>query len=330
MYSACLFCHARLGSNEAVEHFAVGRRLAFDPAKGRLWVVCRRCDRWNLTPLEERWEAVEECERLFRAARLRMSTDEIGLARLAEGTTLVRIGRPERREMVAWRYGAVLDRRRRETMLKVGLGVTAVGALVAGGAVAGVVSFGLFHPIYSVAQRIINGAPGAVVGRVEVAPHKTVEVRRREAINLRVRPDGAGGWWLEVPDEIGRPVRVHGETALRAAGALLPAVNRFGATRSQLDDAIGLLRHESAMANFERVVQVGAKSDDGKVAAMPPGIRLALEMAAHEEQERRAMAGELAALEQAWREAEEIAAIADDLLLPAAVRDRLSRITGRS
>ena len=29
MYSTCLFCHAQLGANEVVEHFPVGRRLAF-------------------------------------------------------------------------------------------------------------------------------------------------------------------------------------------------------------------------------------------------------------------------------------------------------------
>jgi hypothetical protein len=40
---------------------------------------------------------------------------------------------------------------------------------------------------------------------------------------------------------------------------------------------------------------------------------LALEMALHEETERRALGGELAALETAWREAEEIASIADSL-----------------
>ena len=40
-------------------------------------------------------------------------------------------------------------------------------------------------------------------------------------------------------------------------------------------------------------------------------------MALHEEQERRALEGELWILEQAWKEAEEIAAIADNLLLPA-------------
>ena len=55
----------------------------------------------------------------------------------------------------------------------------------------------------------------------------------------------------------------------------------------------------------------------GYVKTMPKPTRLALEMALHEEQERRALEGELWLLEQAWKEAEEIAAISDDLLLPA-------------
>jgi hypothetical protein len=42
--------------------------------------------------------------------------------------------------------------------------------------------------------------------------------------------------------------------------------------------------------------------------------RIALEMAAHEESERKALDGELEALTAAWREADEIAAIADALL----------------
>jgi hypothetical protein len=40
MYSTCLFCNSDLGANQAVEHFPVGRRLAFDASKGRLWAVC--------------------------------------------------------------------------------------------------------------------------------------------------------------------------------------------------------------------------------------------------------------------------------------------------
>ena len=69
-----------------MEHFPIGRRLAFDSAKGRLWVVCGHCARWNLTPIEERWEAVEESERAFRAQRLRAQTDNIGLVRLPDST----------------------------------------------------------------------------------------------------------------------------------------------------------------------------------------------------------------------------------------------------
>ena len=85
MYSTCIFCHAALEANDTIEHFPIGRRLAFDSERGRLWVVCRRCRQWNLTPTEERWEAIEECERQYRDTRLRVSTDHIGLARLASG-----------------------------------------------------------------------------------------------------------------------------------------------------------------------------------------------------------------------------------------------------
>ena len=108
-----MFCHRPLETNEVVESFPVGRRLAFDAARGRLWVVCTKCERWNLTPLEERWEAVEDCERLFRDTRIRVSTDNIGLARHPEGLTLVRIGEPLRPEFAAWRYGDQFGRRMR-------------------------------------------------------------------------------------------------------------------------------------------------------------------------------------------------------------------------
>ena len=53
-------------------------------------------------------------------------------------------------------------------------------------------------------------------------------------------------------------------------------------------------------------------------------------MAVHEEQERRALEGELAELEAAWQEAEEIAAIADTLLVgpPPDASPRRLRTTG--
>lgn len=101
MFTRCIHCTADLGRNEAFDVFPVGTRLAFDAAKGRLWVVCRACDRWNLSPLAERWEAVEAMERRFRDSRLRVSTDHVGLARFEEGVDLIRIGEPQRPEMAA-------------------------------------------------------------------------------------------------------------------------------------------------------------------------------------------------------------------------------------
>src|SRR3954466_3674262 len=142
MYSTCIFCHGELGANEAIEHFPVGRRLAFDAAKGRLWVVCRKCERWNLTPLEERWEAIEECERAFSATRLRVSTDQVGLARLKEGTELVRIGEPQRPEMAAWRYGDQFGRRRRRQFAIVGGVIVVAGAAAISGSMLGLVGMG--------------------------------------------------------------------------------------------------------------------------------------------------------------------------------------------
>ena len=54
-----------------------------DEERGRLWVVCRGCERWNLVPIEERWEAIEECARAFRDSRLRASTDDVSTQPLA-------------------------------------------------------------------------------------------------------------------------------------------------------------------------------------------------------------------------------------------------------
>ena len=114
MYATCLFCNSALGANETLKHFPVGRRIAFDAAKGRLRVVCRTCDRWNLSPLETRWEAIEDAERVFRVTRTRTSAANIALARVNEGTDLVRIGAPMRPEFTAWRYGNQFGSRRRK------------------------------------------------------------------------------------------------------------------------------------------------------------------------------------------------------------------------
>ncbi len=93
------------------------------------------------------------------------------------------------------------------------------------------------------------------------------------------------------------------------------------------------------LGSAEEVIRVAATAESvntfkrtvGRPAQLPAPTRLAVEMALHEEQERRALEGELWRLERAWEEAEEIAGIADDLLLPEGVEEFLesSRADGQ-
>src|SRR5262245_35685680 len=188
MYSTCLFCNSDLGRNEALEAFPVGRRLAFDTRKGRLWVVCRKCERWNLTPLEERWEAIEQAERLFRDTKQRVSTENIGLTRLRDSTELVRIGEPLRPEYAAWRYGDQFGRRRKRQLWLAGGGLSALGVLIAGGAASGVGVAVFGGAIAHVINSIVHGSPERVVARVRTDELGTVAVRRRHLAETRLVP----------------------------------------------------------------------------------------------------------------------------------------------
>jgi hypothetical protein len=342
MYSTCIFCHGALGANEAIEHFPVGRRLAFDPERGRLWVVCRRCSRWNLTPLEERWEAIEDCERLFRDTRVRISTDHIGLARLGEGTELVRVGRPQRPEFAAWRYSDQFGRRRRAMMVKAGLGVGVVGAVVAGGVAAGAGIGGFGWMVWRLLEVAVKGSPTRIVAQLDRPTGAgQITVRGKHLPYLRLEPEGADGWSLGVPSGKKQLVYFRDDVAVRTAARLLPQLNRYGGTQDGVRQAVSLIedvgdpmRYFARAARLShhagRLADYGQGAETGRggakpLAGLPEPVRLALEMAAHEDQERRAMEGELAILEAAWRDAEEIAKISDDLLLPESVRKYFGR-----
>jgi len=346
MYATCLFCNRPLGSNESIEHFPVGRRLAFDSAKGRLWVVCPACERWNLTPLEERWEAIEDAERLYRGTRLRAATDQIGLARLRDGTELVRIGEPLRPEFAAWRYGDQFGRRRRRQMLIAGAGIGAIGAIVAGGVAAGASIGGFGWLIANLTRATLKGNPRSVVARIRTDDNQLLRVRLGHLSETIVEPGATSPIAIDVRHETGR-WRFEGAEAMRVASTLMPKVNRYGGTKQTVSEAVTALEErqgsEGYIESLVRVARLSTRSSPKPMRRlsimrdMPAhglfGLsqvqRLAFEMALHEEAERRAMQGELAELERAWRDAEEIAKIADDLLVPTSVGERLAKLRER-
>ena len=345
MYSACLFCHSRFPHNELIEHFPVGRRLAFDAGKGRLWVVCARCAGWNLTPLEERWEAIEECERLYRDTRIRASTDQIGLARLREGLELVRIGTPLRPEFAAWRYGERFRRRRRQMYVTGGITAGIIAATAAATALLNAPGLYVFGPAYGfIRDRLQRNTE---VGQARQFLARTVAYGSRDRAldgprqrfdNLRIHghveyevllrptPDEQG-WGLRIAGPE-RPIDFVGREALRVAHIILPAANAHGASARDLDRAVLAIERAGDPRTYFRVAMRQVRLEGrlySAVESYPSAVRLALEMAAAEEAERRAIEGELAELQRAWREAEEIAAIADDLLVPEHVEVWLAR-----
>lgn len=326
MYTTCIYCHKPLGANEIIEHFPVGRRLAFDASRGRLWVVCRTCERWNLSPLETRWEAIEECERAFLATQLRVSTDNIGLARLTEGLELVRIGSPERPEFAAWRYGDQFGRRRRRSFLIAGGAVVAIGGVMAGAAAAGI-GIGAFGGLWGNIPNMLRGMRSV---KLKTDDGRLLKVQGTEFPKISLIATPHGGPRLQFKHK-GRLEVFDDDEALRHAGRLLPAINVAGGSKRTVTDAVGKLQAERGSEAFIEQFLV-SRTRSARVAALvaiPPlakldgPTRLALEMALHEESERRAIEGELDMLLAAWQEAEEIAGISDDLLLPPEVERQL-------
>lgn len=347
MFSTCIFCNKPLGSNEALEAFPVGKRLAFDAAKGRLWVVCRACERWNLSPLDERWEAIEQAERLYTDTRQRVATDNVGLAKLRDGTTLVRIGAPLRPEFASWRYGDQFGRRRTRALLVAGGGAAALTGAVIGGAVAGIGIGSFGWMIAQAGNSLVHGSPDSVVAKIRTESHGVVHVRRRHLADTAIVTADDGSIALDLRFKNGQ-ARFTGREAERIAGIVVPKVNRFGGNKAAVADAVATIeahggpdafledlaasrRLESTLLRTARVSRWRSRKDEFRkhgLFALPAPQRLALEMALHEEAERRAMEGELALLEQAWRDAEEVAAIADNLLVPESVTDSLRRMKG--
>ena len=344
MYATCLYCKSNLGSNDMLERFPVGRRIAFDAAKGRLWLVCGQCRRWNLTPMEERLDAIEDCERLYRGTYVRFSTGNIGLARLRDGTDLVRIGSPLRPEFAAWRYATQFFNRRTAAYVRAGATVAgAAGVAVGGGALlapAATAITGAFSvvamPVLTIAA-IGTTALGGSVAQDYWKYERVIARFRSGKRTLRVRAKHAQsvelGFGRDADAMIGMQhdrgwTEFTGQRAMHAATVLLASTNHHGgssravqAAVDQIEQAGNAVRYLGAASR--RSAWRGSKIRSVLNAYRRIGAlnlndteRLAMEMAMQEEIERRAVAGELSELHNAWIEADEIATIVDHMLTP--------------
>jgi hypothetical protein len=281
--------------------------------------------------LEERWEALEECERVFRDLRTRVHFEEIGVAVHPEGMRLIRVGKPLPVEFALVRYGEAMGRRMRRYAFYTGLGTAAGVAVVTMGAFSGFAAgFAggqlpqVFQAIQTLRSRVVLTLPGGEM--VKVWP------RRVDLLN----PETEGELGLRVKHRGGETLLFDAD-ARRVAAKVLPVVNRQGALKKTVRSAVEQIQEVGGPEGFIKETWGKARprpgasirwvmSNDmkaGSFGALPGSTRLGLEMALQEEQERRALEGELAALAAVWREAEAIAQISDDLLVPGKIEEKL-------
>ena len=165
--------------------------------------------------------------------------------------------------------------------------------------------------------------PGAAPSELETQVTQRIEAAVRsvqgiDEINSNVN-EGNSATWVQL--SLGTPIdRALNE--IRRAGSAEDFL-RSAAQRRLRVDGWSLPFPEVRKVTFRETFR-GEVTPDGPPGVLPASP-VALEMALHEETERRALDGELAMLEAMWREAEQIAAIADRLPeLPAPDPPRLA------
>ncbi len=312
MLPLCYSCGRALPGNDVLGQFPIGRRVAYDPARGRLWAICPACARWNLARIEERWEALEELERVTRdRARLLTSTDNIGLLR-AGPLDIVRVGPAQLREEAWWRYGRELARRNRRSQGLLALDVAL--ALTMG------------FPVLRDVVRGLTFAQGAPTGVRRCA--RCGASLSAGALSLR-----KAGWLLL---ETG----ADGDVRLRLPCPYCAQREEDGGTTWTGTDVGRIARTVLAYQNFEGAAQptiVEASRRIETVGSPTALVRevagwhlrladlrfpvhttsaLALEIAVNEEHERALLAREAVGLEEQWRKEETLAAIVDRELTP--------------
>ncbi|TVR57730.1 MAG: hypothetical protein EA421_00465 [Gemmatimonadales bacterium] len=310
----CFSCGRAFPVQDALDLAIRGTSFAFDPEKGRLWIICRGCRSWMLVPIEDRWEVLEELERRTLAeGRVIGATDHVSLV-LLDDLEVVRIGSAPAQEAAFWRYGrrmvrrhVVRERSRRRALAWESLAhLFTVGLPPSPAAQVGAASMGLLR-WWKLGGSAWDRPPGCARCGAE-APR----VRLTRSRSLRFRPGVDGS--LEVhlpcgrcgdPEGAGASLKsVEGQHVLRR---VLAYHNFYGATRAGVDAALQCI--EEAGSSQRYLEEVGRSGP--ALGELPLKSRLALEMALHDQIDRSLRTLELRDLEGRWLEEERLARIID-------------------
>jgi len=293
----CVYCSKKLGENHLLPEFPVGSRLAFDPANARLWAVCPKCERWNLSWLDERERtaAVARLDQYFVATPNKTESAGIGLAEVAN-TSLVRIGAVPWSTFASWRYARRLWARRRGSIINALIFWPALLSLATPQGKVFLRSDAMGWVVMALSGFIIWFYVWHTVMRIALPSGMLARVRAEYARSAAIQVDQSG-WRLFVKHEHGTS-DLHGRDALRALALLLPHINADGAGRKQVGDAVALIERAGGPERFIDESLTVQRLGPGiqTLRSLPAILRVALEIAVNEEAEKGALRGDLAAI----------------------------------
>ena len=314
MFTRCLTCYTPFATNDVLQDMPHARRVAFDAQRGRLWAVCDACARWTLAPIESRWETLEELSSLITSPRARLlkSGENISLVH-ADGLDIVHVGRAGLREESWWRYGHELHAREERARKVVRRGKVIDGILML--AIAGIPYWGHSNP-----NTWLNRARRRSFGRTAWRGESQCETCGRVLSSLefknldRVRLiDDTEALHLRYlctrcdPQDQTTGHRFSSVTSEHMLRRVLAWQNFAGAGDDGINSAISLLGHYPEPAALIRDMS----QQHVGITSLKVRASLALEIALNTDVEARQLANEVAALEERWREEEELASIID-------------------
>lgn len=297
MYSTCLVCRAPFPKTGELEHIRYGDRVAYDLARGRLWLICRSCRRWSLVPLEDRWEALEELERVASEdATVLSKTPNVTLLRVGS-LEIVRVGGADLAEEAWWRFGRQIPARSpfaswsSPVMRKLRFGTYAwVGEVTCG-----------------VCGYVFRDIPFADRAILMVRPEEHGFSLRRRCPRCKEAEHGG--------------LHLGGIEAELALGRVMAYQNDLGVSRVTIHAATRLLQDPEGPEDLVRIL-----SQHGKpLGDLPPIGLAAMEIAVSAARERTLLKLEAEALQARWRREEELAALVDGELSPVARLEGLVR-----
>jgi hypothetical protein len=324
MFTTCGFCAGSLGGDGGASGLGVGRRFAYDAHRSRAWVICQRCARWNLTPFDDREASINALETMASTGRVAATSEHVALVRIGS-YDIVRVGQPRRPEYATWRYGERVKARERER-LKFIIPATAVaiGGMVAFNFAVGGSMGALLGQVPSMADSLYTTIIGnRKVGDIETpvcdrcGQPMVLKAKHMQHARLTHTAHADLALMLSCPKCKAYGAQLEGLDAERALRAGLTFVNlkKGKRVKKKAEEAAGYVDRHGGAETFIRMTTRIEKP----VGSLVGTEALALEMAVDEQ-------AELRELERQWQQAEEIANIADGLLIDPAVDEALRRL----